>query len=189
MKKLFLLGAACCSMLMSGYADLGPANTANVDRRGQMTSYDQGQYAQGQYSAQGQAQAPSGQVIYDNACPADSACDQPMNDCYCLYVHYEPCYYCTPRCVEEQVPYQETCCRMVPQYYQVQKCRMVPEYYNETCCKQVPEYYQVEKCRTCKKWVQDQHCQYKPCYYWKHVCGNPNCTNPAPTAPACPRSR
>ena len=176
MKKLFLLGAACCALMMSCYADYagqaGGAYGAGYGQAGQP-----GQVAQG-----------GGQMIYDNACPQqDCPCDQPLNDCYCLYAHYNPCYYCVPRCVEEQIPYKETCCRMVPQYYQVQKCRMVPEYYNETCCRQVPEYYQVDRCRTCRKTVYDQHCTYKPCYYWKHVCGNPSCTAPTPSCPAVPR--
>ena len=86
--------------------------------------------------------------------PEDQCCapaDQSMNDCWCLYCHYEPCYYNDWKCVEDTKTCKKRCCRYVPQYYQVQKCRYVPQYYSETCCKQVPEYYDVEECVPCKK--------------------------------------
>lgn len=132
--------------------------------------YQDGNYGGGYY--QGNAQ--------DGCCPADCPADAPCNDCWCLYVHYKPCYYTTQRCVEEQIPCKKTCCRYVPQYYEVQRCRQVPEYYTETCCCQVPEYYEVDDCKTCQKMVCDQHCEYVPEYYWKHICGKEGCQTPCP---------
>lgn len=115
-------------------------------------------------------------------CPADHPCpDQACNDCWCMYVHYEPCYYTTKRCVEEQIPCKKRCCRYVDKYCEVQRCRYVPEYYTETLCRKVPEYYDVDDCKTCKKWVCDTHCKYVPKYYWKHVCGQTDCPTPCPT--------
>lgn len=110
----------------------------------------------------------------------DTACDQPVNDCWCRYVHWQPCYYQTTRCVEEQVPCQKNCCRMVPKYYQVQRCKMVPEYYTETVCRNEPEYYCVPDCQTVTRTVCDTHCKYVPQYYWKHTCGNNDCTTTCP---------
>lgn len=124
-----------------------------------------------------------GNVIYDNSPGADGACpqEQATGNCWCLYVKYEPCYYCTQRCVEEQIPCTKRCCRQVPKYYEVQRCKMVPEYYTETCCKYCTEYYDVPDTKCCKKWVSDQHCKYVPKYYWKHTCGdNSGCNVPAP---------
>lgn len=103
----------------------------------------------------------------------EQPCDQPTNDCWCKFVHYQPCYYNTYRCYEEQIPCPKKCCRMVPQYYEVQKCRYVPEYYTVTCCRQVPEYYTVEQYRCCKRTICEPQCKYVPRYYWKRVCNNP----------------
>lgn len=118
----------------------------------------------------------AGQSAYSQCCPTaqpcDRPCDQPCNECWCLYVHYEPCYYNTKRCVEEQIPCTRKCCRMVPRYYQVQRCRYVPEYYTETRCCQECEYYQVNDCRTCKRVICEPQCKYVPKYYWKHSCGD-----------------
>lgn len=115
-------------------------------------------------------------------CPADHLCDdQPTSDAYRLYVHYEPCYYTTKRCVEERIPCKKKCYRKVPRYYQVERCRMVPEKYCETCCKYETECYEVDDCKICKKVVCDQHCKYVPKYYWKHVCEDVNAA-----APCCP---
>lgn len=125
---------------------------------------------------------PQGQ----NCCPADAPCDAPTNDCWCRYVHYEPCYYQTQRCVTDQIPCQKQCCRMVPKYYQVQRCRMVPQYYCETACRMVPEYYCVPDCKYVQRMVCDTHCKYVPKYYWKHTCGDNTCSTPCPTASACP---
>lgn len=166
MRKLLQMGALALGLLMAQY----------------------GFAADNSMQSQAPVQNQQG-VIYDGGqgqCPPDQCCDQKLNDCYCLYCHYEPCYYTTRRCVEEQVPCKRRCCRMVPQYYEVQRCRMVPQYYNETCCRQVPEYYDVCETKCCQKWVCDQHCRYVPRYYWKHICGNSNCNAPYPTAPACP---
>lgn len=118
----------------------------------------------------------------DGGCPPEHPCqDSKCNDCWQKYCRYEPCYYTTKRCVEEQVPCKKKCCRMVPKYYEVKKCRMVPEYYCETICKQEPEYYEVDECKTVTKTVCDQHCKYVPKYYWKHICGDAGCST------ACPR--
>ncbi len=134
-----------------------------------------GVYAQDGYDANGCCPPAEQQ----NCCPEDHPCeDQPTNDCWCKYVHYEPCYYTTKRCIEEQIPCKKRCCRMVPKYYEVQRCKYVPQYYCETCCRQEPEYYEVDDCKTCKRWVCDQHCKYVPRYYWKHVCGDISHTDP-----------
>lgn len=118
-----------------------------------------------------------------NACcdtRADAPCDQPVNDCWCRYVHWQPVYYKTARCVEEQVPCEKTCCRMVPKYFEVQRCKYVPEYYTETYCRYEPEYYCVPDCKTSYKTVYDQHCKYVPQYYWKHSCGDNSCNTACP---------
>lgn len=129
-------------------------------------------------AARAHSQENVGNVAAADQCPIDHPCaDQPTGDCWCLYTHYEPRYYCTQRCVEEKVPCQKKCCRMVPKYYEITKCRMVPEYYTETVCREEKEYYFEEDCKICKKWVEDTHCEYVPSTYWKHVCCEPNCNN------------
>jgi len=164
MKKLFLMGAVFFGILMTQNAYSDNGDSAPVQ-----TSSCSDQVAQG-----------------EGCCPADHPCeDQRTNDCWCKYVHYEPCYYTTKRCVEEKIPCKKKCCRYVPKYYEVKRCRYVPEYYCETLCRKEPEYYYVEDCKTCKKWVCDQHCRYVPKYYWKHVCGDQGCSNPCPTTPCC----
>lgn len=153
MKKLFLLGASLFSIL--GGSSLFAACGAG-----------------GCGAPVAPMPAP---VSYDK-----SACgEQPTGDCVCKYVRYEPCYYNTTRCVEEQVPCTKRCCKYVPEYYQVQRCRYVPEYYCETKCRQVPQYYDVCEYKTCKKYVCEPQCTYKPVYYWKRTC-NTGC------APTCP---
>jgi len=146
------------------------------------TIYAQDMGPQGYNYGQGQQQYAG----TDGAPPADGPCptDQKLNDCWCRYVHYEPCYYTTKRCEKIQVPCKKQCTRMVPKYYQVQRCKMVPQYYTETCCRQEQECYEVDDCKVCDKWCEDQHCRYVPKYYWKHVCGDTSCTTPAP-AGAC----
>jgi hypothetical protein len=185
MKNLFLMGAVFfgCLFAQNGYSQQNtqtlPQNQARPDQGPvdyQAPGYQEGRYQQRGYQPQGctaqgcPVQAPT---AGDQCCeqPQAAPCDQACNDCWCLYCHYEPCYYTTKRCVEEQIPCKKKCCRMVPQYYQVQRCKYVPQYYCETCCRQVPEYYDVDYCKTCKKWVCDQHCKYVPKYYWKHTCG------------------
>lgn len=149
---------ACTLCIQSGYADNEPMQN--------MPTY------------QGQGQDGS-------CCPADHPHpDSPVGECWCMYVHYKPCYYTTRRCCEEKIPCTKKCCRMVDQYYQVERCRMVPEKYCETLCRKVPEYYDVPDCKTCYKWVCDQHCQYVPCYYWKHTCGETTGCTAQPTP--CP---
>jgi len=155
MKKLLQLGAIVCGLMMAQY------------------TYADGAYASGNnYAAAGCEQGQ---------CPADHPCDdQPVqSECWVKYVHYEPCYYTTCRCVEEQVPCTRKCCRWVDQQYEVTKCRYVPQYYTETACRKVPEWYDVQETKCCKRYVQDQHCKYVPRYYWKHTgSGQQCCTNP-----------
>lgn len=114
----------------------------------------------------------------------DSGCcpppDQPCGDCWCLYCHYEPCYYNTKRCIDVPQYYKKKCCRYVPKYYEVKKCRYVPQYYSETCCKYEPEYYCVDECKMCKKEICERKCRWVPRYYYKHVCGDNSCNTPCP---------
>lgn len=168
MNKLIKLGAiAACLLMTYGYADdYAPVAQDN-------------NYVARSSCANGACPAPA--PAEQNGCPADCPADQPLNDCWCLYVHYEPCTYCTKRCVQECYPCKKRCCRKVPKYYEVKKCRMVPEYYCETACKYENEYYDVEETKTCNKWVTDQHVKYVPKYYWKHVCGKDNCNTPCPS--------
>lgn len=189
MKKLLQLGAICCCLLMSQYGysfgynqDSGSAGILASD--GGYAA--QGGYSDGAIGAGDQGQAYSAADGQDGCCPQDCPADQPLNDCWCLYAHYEPCYYKCWRCVEEPQYYTKKCCRMCPKYYQCQKCRYVPQYYCETYCKQCPEYYDVQECRTCKKWVCDTKCKYVPKYYYKHTCGQPDCQNQCP-AGGCAR--
>lgn len=165
MKKLCLLGAFLCSIFMfnTAYSQCNNAQNSGVQSYSQ--NYGSRNYNQsyGNYGAQGG-------VVQGGDCP----CDQPCGNCYCQYVHYEPCYYTTQRCIEEQVPYTRKCCRYVPQYYEVQRCRYVPQYYTETCCRQVPEYYDVQEYRCCKRTICEPQCKYIPRYYWKHEC-RPSC--------------
>lgn len=147
MKKLLQAGALLCGLLFiqSGYAQGGPNQYGQV------------------------SECP---VVYGEKCPEDHPHpnqDQACGECYCLMVHYEPCYYTTQRCVEERVPCKKQCVRYVDKYYEVQRCRQVPEYYTETYCQKVPECYEVDDCKICKKMVCDQHCKYVPKYYWKHT--------------------
>lgn len=120
---------------------------------------------------------------FSNGCceqPAAAPCDHACGDCWCLYCHYEPCYYNNWRCCEEPRTVQKKCCRWVPREYQVQRCRYVPQYYCETACRYEPEYYCVDQTVTCKKWVCDRQCRYVPRYYYKRVC-NPD-ANQGPAA-------
>lgn len=158
MKKLFIIGASLLSIFTA-----------------------QGAFAAcGMGSCGSSCGSPCGNTN-DCGCP----CDQPTNDCYCRFVRYQPCYYTTKRCVQEQVPCTKKCCRMVPQYYQVQKCRYVPEYYSVTCCRQVCEYYDVPDCKTYTRVICEPQCTYVPRYYWKYVCGGNSCASPCAT-PCCP---
>lgn len=111
-----------------------------------------------------------------DCCPSEG---EACGECYCKFVRYEPRYYNTTRCVEERIPCQKKCYRMVPKYCEVQRCRMVPEYYTETVCTQERECYMVDDCRTCKRVICEPQCEYVPRYYWKHVCNDP-CAQQAP---------
>ena len=143
-----------------------------------VSQYGYSDYAAPEASVSGSAQ---------NCCPPDAPCDQRLNDCYCLYVHYEPCYYTTNRCEKYDVPCKKKCYRKVPQYYEVQRCKMVPQYYCETKCRYCTECYEVDDVKCCERTVCDTHCKYVPRYYWKHTCDeNAGCTTPAPCCPAVP---
>ncbi len=187
MKKLLQIGTVLCGLLITQYGF--SQNTAAQQSPSPASAGNQTQFApNGGYARY--SQAYQGNQAYqgfrggsggfqggcsEGGCPADHACeDQPCNDCWCLYAHYEPCYSTTRRCVEEQVPCKKRCCRYCDKYYEVQRCRYVPQYYTETLCRKEPEYYEVDDCKTCYKWVCDTHCQYVPKYYWKHVC-KPEC--------------
>lgn len=116
--------------------------------------------------------SPTPQFSHDQNC-CDPACppDVPMNDCYCLYCHYRPCYYYTTEC--EYVPNYEyqKCCRYVPQYYKETRCRNCPENYSVTRCRSVPEHYTVTKCRYIEQW-NEETCCCEPCpvYYQEDCC-------------------
>ncbi len=172
MKKLLLLGAVLCGFLITQNA-YSQDTSRNYVNRPQNTNW---QY-DGRYD---------GPVAGDNqCCPEDHAVpDQPLNDCYCLYVHYEPCYYQTCRCVEEKIPCKKKCWRKVPRYYECQRCKMVPQYYNECVCKYENECYEVDDCKCCYKNVYDTHCKYTPKYYWKHSCGDNPCAQAQQSCPA-----
>lgn len=185
MKKIIQIGAICCSLLMAqyGFADEGyAADYGQNIGRGAYAAADYGQnpvggpvggpVSGGDYSQGGQ----------DGCCPADQPCaDSSTGDCWCKYVHYEPCYYKDWRCIDVPQYYQKKCCRYCPKYYECQRCRYVPQYYTETYCRQEPEYYCTTECTTCKKWICDTKCKYVPRYYWKHVCGEQSCATPCPT--------
>lgn len=196
MKKILQMGAILCGILVAQYsfADVvdSAAQTVNTTTQaatstvqnatyrttGSVAGYsNQDGYVQDGYTQGGYVQGTTDA----SCCPEDQPCDEKTGECWCKYVHYEPCYYNTWRCVETPQYYTKKCCRYVPKYYEVQKCRYVPQYYNETCCRYEPEYYDTQECRTCKQWVCDKHCKYKPCYYYKHVCGDTNCQTPCPT--------
>ncbi len=198
MKKFILAGLVLCGLFVAqhSYSQDTSSNTSGSMYNATTTDVAQGNVVQGstqgsdaQYWSQDGRRWNSGQCCvqgYDEP-RADHACaDQPTGECWCMYCHYEPCYYYTKRCVTENKYCTKKCCRQVPQYYQVQRCRYVPQYYCETCCKYCPEYYDVQECIPCQKWVCDRHCKYVPRYYYKHVCGQPSCTTPCPSG-ACGR--
>lgn len=183
MKKFLLAGMVFCGLLLtqSGYSqDVGTgAAAANqaVQETDHHWSMDGQSWNKGQYSVPGACDEPRD----DHACA-----DQPTGECWCLYAHYEPCYYYTKRCITENKYSQKRCCRQVPKYYEVQKCKYVPQYYTETACKYEPEYYYETECTPCKRWVSDRHVKYVPRYYYKHVCPQANtCATPAPQQQGC----
>lgn len=142
MKKWFIIGAFLCGIL----------GVQSVDA--------------GYYGYRGYGYGNSSNMGFGDSCCGES----PTGDCICRYVRYEPCYYNTSRCVDEQVPCVKQCCRYRPEYYQVQRCRYVPQYYCETRCRQVPEYYNVTEYKCCKRVVCEPQCRYIPRYYWKRTC-------------------
>lgn len=190
MKKLIFAGLVLCGLFAAQHSYSDEVVSSSMGNPGQFANQEQS-YSQG---ADAQYWSHDGRRWNDGQCPiqgcdeprADHACaDTQTGDCWCKYVHYEPCYYYTKRCVTENKYCTKKCCRQVPKYYQVQRCRYVPQYYCETCCKMCPEYYDVQECIPCQKWVCDRHCKYVPRYYWKHVCGQAGCPTPCPEQSAC----
>lgn len=108
---------------------------------------------------------------YDTPCDCPPVPDVAMNDCYCLYCHYRPCYYYTTEC--EYVPnytYQK-CCRYVPQYYKETRCQNESENYCVTRCRYVPEYYCETKCRYVQCWNEETCCcEQRPVFYQEQCC-------------------
>ena len=215
MKKLILAGLVLCGLFVAQHSysqdtsSSGSMAAASMSNQGQMMGQDSRMMAQDGRAMGGQAYAYNqdnsgsqywsrdGRSWNQGSCGIegceepreDHACCSPdasTGDCWCKYVHHNPCYYYTKRCVTENKYCTKRCCRQVPQYYEVQRCKYVPQYYTETCCKYCPEYYNVQECIPCQKWVCDRHCKYTPCYYWKHVCGKADCTTPCPTQACCP---
>lgn len=112
--------------------------------------------------------------------PIDQPVSKTDDGCWSLYCQYEPCYYDDWRCIEEQKHCQRQCCRYIPKYYEVQHCKYVPQFYTETYCRYEPEYYLADDVRPCRRWVCEKKCKMTPKYYYRHVCGDPCCTNPCP---------
>lgn len=195
MKKLFQIGAIlCCVCCANSYAAQDTYEQIQGGQPGQIIQNDDpmmdganyGANYQGGWGSRGDMNngyAAGGSCGQDCGCVEQAQCppDQRCGDCYCMYCHYEPCYYNCWRCCEEPQYYKKKCCRYVPRYYQVQRCRYVPQYYCETYCREEPEYYCVDECKMCKRWVCDRKCKYVPKYYYKHEC-NPCAT---PCAPGC----
>jgi len=161
MRKLFYLGAVFFAVLTTQYS-----------------------FSQSYDADQGRSEYEDNQA----APPADHPCgDQATGECWCLYCHYEPCYYTAQRCIQVPQYYKKKCCRMVRKNYEVKRCRMVPQYYTETVCREEPEYYCTDECKMCEKVVCDRKCKYVPKYYWKHVCGQTGCDTPCPPQSPGPR--
>lgn len=113
-----------------------------------------------------------------DCCPSQDCCEQPCGECYCRYVRYQPCYYTTTRCVQEQVPCTRKCCRYVQVPYQVQRCTYVPQYYCETRYRCCPEYYDVPDCKCVTRTICEPQVRYTPKYFWKRECRQTDCCNP-----------
>src|SRR2546423_693136 len=117
MKKICMfLSIMMCAFVASSYAQ--PYDGGQYDG-GQ---YDGGQYDGGQQYDGGYA---GGGYAGDGYASGDANCGQPcapsekpMNDCYCLYCKYEPCYYNKWHCNYCPKYTYKKCCRYVPQYYQ-----------------------------------------------------------------------
>jgi hypothetical protein len=172
MKKFFQLSTVLFGILMTqnGYSLDQATQTVNQTA----PAAQQATVVQGARHFDAQPDRDYGNGGSDPACCGEQAC----GECYCLYVKYEPCYYTTKRCVEEQITCKKKCCRYVPQYCEVKRCRYVPQYYTETVCRQVPEYYYVDECKPCKKTICEKQCKYVPKYYWKHTCGQTQVAKP-----------
>jgi hypothetical protein len=175
MKKILLAGMIYCGLFLTQYSysqDAGQAVQDGAAGGQEYWSHNGKDWNAGPCAVQGKDEP-----CEDHAC---APADRQMNDCYCLYAHYEPCYYYTKRCVTENKYSCVKRCRQVPKYYEVQRCKMVPQYYCEKVCKYEPEYYEEQVCTPCQKWVCDKHVKYVPRYYYKHVCGKADCNTPCP---------
>lgn len=190
MNRFFKVCAVCFGILFAStaYSDTIDASNNTVQpsypNSGVRGNQGNTQYSNRSYNSGVNYNSGSGYAYSsESGAPADQACgDVATGDCWCLYCHYEPCYYTTKHCVEEQIPCKKKCWRTVPQQYEVQRCRYVPQYYTETCCRNVKECYEVDDVKCCKKWVCQQNVKYVPRYYWKQTCATPAA---APCAPAC----
>lgn len=120
------------------------------------------------------AHAQNNYAQQDCPCPPS---DQNCGECYCLYCHYEPCYYNKWHCNYEPRYTCKKCCRYVTQAYEKQCCRWVPQYYTQTCYKQVPQYYYTRSCQYVPKYTCEKCCSYRPKYYYKKTDCNPCATN------------
>lgn len=183
MKKLFLAGLLMCSLFVAQHSFAQDSASGADYAQNAMAQDSSSEGSEHYWSQDGRRWSPGACSLEGCDTPrADAPCgDQPTGECWCKYVHYEPCYYYTKRCVTENKYCTKKCTRQVPRYYQVTKCRYVPQYYTETACKMETECYDVQECIPCKKWVCDRHCKYVPRYYYKHVCGQPNCPTPCPS--------
>ncbi len=157
---LFLSVLMCVFAVSSTYAQ------SPYDRDYGYDQHDSRAGANGEYAGQTSCS-------YNPQCPPQ---EKAMNDCYCLYCRYEPCYYNKWHCSYVPKYTYKKCCRYVPQYYQKQCCRYVPQYYSQTYCHQVPQYYYTRQCKYESKYNCERCCRYVPKYYYKHVC-QPTCNS------------
>ncbi len=166
MKKTGFFFSLLCTLMVS-YSYAQPYDQQSYDGGPQQQQFDGNQ----QFDGGQQFGGGDGGNCDQPACPPE----RPMNDCYCLYCRYEPCYYNKWHCNYCPKYCYKKCCRQVPQYYQKQCCRYVPQYYCQTCCRYVPQYYYTCTCHYVPKYTCERCCRYVPKYYYKHTC-QPTCT-------------
>ncbi|QLH35308.1 MAG: hypothetical protein HWD61_03415 [Parachlamydiaceae bacterium] len=106
MKKLIFAGLVLCGLFAAQHSYSDEVVSSSMGNPGQFANQEQS-YSQG---ADAQYWSHDGRRWNDGQCPiqgcdeprADHACaDTQTGDCWCKYVHYEPCYYYTKRCVTE----------------------------------------------------------------------------------------
>lgn len=112
----------------------------------------------------------TGQNSYDD-CDDAAPEDQALDDCYCLNVHYRPCYYYTTE-VSYIPKYQYLrCCRFIPEQYNVTRCKEETENYSVMRCKYVEEPYYVTRCRIIKEPYYVTRCKmHSEAYYEPRFC-------------------